>query len=161
MLRIGAFVVVCAANLALSGCGNTPIQHSDSRTNESSVNAAAARDAALTALTLIGTPYRFGGATPTGFDCSGLVQYSYSVAGLKVPRDTRQQRDRSAKLDGDASLAPGDLVFFSIGSPGLLHVGLFVGNGEFVHAPARGGSVRIERLGSRYWQRHFLEARRL
>lgn len=157
---IARLVLPFALCALIGACAPTPATHTDNAA-QPLPSSPAAQDAALTALTLIGTPYRYGGASPSGFDCSGLVQYSYAIAGLKVPRDTKQQRTASKKLAADESLAPGDLLFFNIGSPASLHVGLFVGEGKFVHAPAQGGRVRIERLQGSYWQRYFLEARRL
>lgn len=154
---VSALLLGCAM---LCGCSHTPDPASTSTSGQIPTASAAAQDAALTALTLIGTPYRFGGASPSGFDCSGLVQYSFRVAGITLPRDTKQQRATSKLLDSSAALAPGDLLFFSIGSASALHVGLFVGEGKFVHAPSEGGRVRIEKLDTRYWRRHFIEARR-
>ena len=101
------------------------------------------------ALSQIGTPYVWGGETPgRGFDCSGLVQAAYAVAGVALPRVAQDQYDRTAKLASDAALEPGDLVFFGGGPGSIDHVGLFVGvvNGQdvMVDAPHTGADVRAE-----------------
>ena len=100
-----------------------------------------ARAAAL-ASSFVGVPYRYGGDTPSGFDCSGLVYYVYSELGLSVPRTAAQQRSAAHHVP-EQSLAPGDLVFFYTPED---HVGIYLGNGEFVHAPATGRSVERARL---------------
>ena len=112
-----------------------------------------------TALALRGAPYRNGGATPEGFDCSGLVQYVFARHGLAMPRETREQFrvGRSVKRN---DLAPGDLVFFSTTAPGASHVGILIGGDQFVHAPSSRGVVRVERLSAEYWNKRFIGARR-
>lgn len=123
--------------------------------------AAPGERAATEALAQIGTPYRFGGAGPRGFDCSGLVQHAYRHAGIALPRETREQRRATRALAAPhESLALGDLLFFRRDSKGALHVALYIGDRRFVHAPSSGKSVRIERLDDPHWKRRFLEARR-
>jgi len=112
-----------------------------------------------TALSLRGAPYRNGGSTPDGFDCSGFVQYVFELNGLAVPRATREQFRMGRSIDRD-HLAPGDLVFFSTVAPGASHVGIAIGNDEFVHAPSSRGVVRVERLSADYWRRRYIGARR-
>lgn len=113
-----------------------------------------------TALALRGAPYRNGGSTPDGFDCSGFVQYVFGLHGLNMPRETREQfrLGRSVRQD---ELAPGDLVFFTTVAPGASHVGIAVDHEQFVHAPSSRGVVRVERLSADYWKRRFVGARRL
>jgi murein DD-endopeptidase len=111
----------------------------------------------FTALQMIGIPYRYGGVTPQGFDCSGLVQYAYRNAGLSVPRTAREQFNATEPLEMTA-MQPGDLVFFE--SRDYSHVGIYVGENRFVHAPATGRNVLISSLGSSYYQRNFLRAGR-
>ena len=84
----------------------------------------------------LGTPYVYGGAAPGGFDCSGLVQYCYKVAGVTLPRTTSEQINAGTSVS-QASLQVGDLVFPSSG-----HVGLYTGNGKFIHAPKTGDVVK-------------------
>lgn len=115
--------------------------------------------AARYALKMVGTPYRYGGAKPsTGFDCSGLVQYSFRRAGLIIPRTTSGQRRASVRV---SHLRKGDLLFFDQEGRKDSHVGIYLGNGRFVHAPSSGERVRVDRLGSQYWSRHLSEVRRI
>lgn len=108
----------------------------------------------------LGVAYRYGGADPrSGFDCSGLVHYSYREAGVALPRSAREIQAAVEPLDRHA-LQPGDLVFFRLGRR-TDHVGVYAGNGEFIHAPSRGGRVRRERLADAYWQRHYAGAGRV
>jgi cell wall-associated NlpC family hydrolase len=114
------------------------------------IGALVARDAAQ----LIGTPYRYGGDDPRkGFDCSGLVRYTHEGQGLDVPR-TAAQQSRAARPVPIGSLAPGDLIFFRIGSRGVDHVGIYAGNGRFIHAPRSGHVVSFAYLDDPYYKRH-------
>lgn len=114
--------------------------------------------AAAIALDQLGTPYRYGGSGPSGFDCSGLVQYSYARAGLPLPRTTRALWNTADPVDS-RRMQPGDLLFFEI-SGKMSHVGLYLGDGRFVHAPSSGRVVSIESLNSQYYSRAFLRAGR-
>ncbi len=119
-------------------------------------------DISVTAIGLIGTPYRWGGNNPEGgFDCSGLIAYVFaSTRGKNIPRTTVEMPRVSALVE-DTPLAPGDLVFFNtLGTP-YSHVGIYVGKGRFVHAPNSGGTVRLEELQKPYWSSRFTEARRI
>jgi murein DD-endopeptidase len=109
---------------------------------------------------MVGKPYRYGGYTPDGFDCSGLVHYSFRRAGLNLPRDTRTLQHHGDGIDRGA-MARGDLVFFDQEGKKSSHVGIYLGDGTFVHAPSSGGRVRVDRMDDRYWQRHFSTARRI
>jgi cell wall-associated NlpC family hydrolase len=120
---------------------------------------APARQAVDFATGLIGTPYRWGGATPAGFDCSGLVYYTYRKAGLTVPR-TSQQQFQVAQPVPLRDAEPGDLVFF--GERGrITHVGIYLGDERFVHAPDRGRAVSIATLSEGYYRNRFAGAGRL
>ena len=114
--------------------------------------------AATVALRQVGTPYRYGGSTPSGFDCSGLVHYSYASAGKSVPRTTGGLWKDLAPID-DRDMRVGDLLFFSI-SGKMSHVGLYLGGGRFVHAPSSGKVVSVESLKSDYYDRAFIRAGR-
>jgi cell wall-associated NlpC family hydrolase len=120
---------------------------------------AEAFEVASTALSLRGAPYRNGGTTPLGFDCSGFVQYVYGLHGVAVPRETREQFRLGRSLRRD-DLVPGDLVFFTTVAPGASHVGIVIGPDQFVHAPSERGVVRIDRLSAEYWNRRYVGARR-
>ena len=132
----------------LAGCSST-----GPRTDLSG----AREEVVINAIAQIGTPYRFGGASPAvGFDCSGLVQYTHLAAGIQVPRVTKAQK-KSARRIGRARAQPGDLVFFRIGW-GKYHVGIVVDDGRFVHAPSNGKQVQIPRLDTPYWRGRFTSA---
>jgi cell wall-associated NlpC family hydrolase len=111
------------------------------------------------ALSMRGQPYRFGGAAPGGFDCSGLVQYAANGAGIHVPRTAREQLHAgSAVSRGD--LRAGDLVFMHLAHKEL-HVGIVIDDQSFVHAPSAGGYVRVDRLSAPLYAKGFLSARRI
>lgn len=114
--------------------------------------------AASIALQQVGVPYRYGGQSPTGFDCSGLVHYSYSRAGGRVPRTTGQLWDSTARVER-ADLRPGDLIFFAIDGK-MQHVGMYIGGNEFVHAPSSGKQVSVASLATAYYNRAYLRAGR-
>jgi len=113
-----------------------------------------------TALALRGIPYRNGGSDPTGFDCSGLVQWVFAQHGVRVPREAREQFHLGTLIDR-REVQPGDLLFFETVSDGASHVGLAIGGDRFVHAPSSRGVVRVERFTATYWAARFLGARRL
>jgi cell wall-associated NlpC family hydrolase len=98
------------------------------------------------ALAQVGTPYLWGGDTTSGFDCSGLVQYSYARAGLALPRTAQEQYDATVHLRPATDLQPGDLVFFGTGPDGVHHVGIALGDGRMVDAPHTGTDVRAEAI---------------
>ena len=112
------------------------------------------------ALALRGTPYLNGGSDPTGFDCSGFVQWVFAQQGLARPREVKQQYRVGREIDSD-DVRAGDLVFFETVSPGASHVGIALGGGEFVHAPSSRGVVRVERYASGYWADRWVGARRV
>lgn len=115
---------------------------------------------AATALEFRGVPYRNGGTSPTGFDCSGLVRYVLARHGLEVPRQTREQYTAGRRI-GRNDLRAGNLVFFSTVASGASHVGIALDDDEFVHAPSSRGVVRVERLSTEYWRSRFIGARRV
>jgi len=116
----------------------------------------------MRAIGLVGVPYRWGGNTPEGgFDCSGLVNYVFrDMADLKLPRTSRDLAAMQGPKIEPQRLAAADLVFF--GNAGTVtHVGIYVGEGRFVHAPSTGGTVRLDHLDSTYWRAHYTGARRV
>jgi cell wall-associated NlpC family hydrolase len=113
-----------------------------------------------TALAYRGVPYRDGGSDPTGFDCSGFVQWVFAQQGRALPREVRDQYQLGEKVDRD-EIRPGDLVFFETVSRGASHVGIALGGDEFVHAPTTNGVVRVERFTIDYWKKRYVGARRL
>ena len=113
-----------------------------------------------TALTFRGTPYRYGGSDPSGFDCSGFVQWVFALHGTAVPREVRDQYEAGEEIDRE-DVEPGDLVFFETVSRGASHVGIALGGGEFVHAPSSRGVVRVEHYDGPYWSERWVGARRI
>ncbi len=107
------------------------------------------------ALRAVGTPYRWGGSSTSGFDCSGLVMWAYARFGVRLPHNAASQSHVGRRVPR-GQLEPGDLVFFS----GYGHVGLYIGRGRMVHAPQSGERVRVERLAGNYGRR-LVEARRM
>ena len=114
------------------------------------------------ALSLIGVDYRFGGNTPDqGLDCSGLIRYVFQQAtGISLPRSARDQARVGESIKRD-DLQPGDLVFFNTRRFQFSHVGLYIGDNRFIHAPSTGGTVEVVNLDNRYWQKAFNGARRV
>jgi cell wall-associated NlpC family hydrolase len=114
------------------------------------------------AVRMVGTPYRWGGRHPdVGFDCSGLVAHAFERAwGIELPRSAREQSKagRPVRL---ADLRPGDLVFYNTRRRPYSHVGIYLGEGRFVHAPRPGARVRIESMKTSYWRTRFNGARRI
>lgn len=138
---------------SLSGCGK-PIYKAKSADKRTAV--------IKTAKSMLGVKYRYGGTSPrTGFDCSGLVQYSLRAAGVKIPRTTNQQF-RASRIIQRRYLTPGDLVFFkTTARRSISHVGIYLGNGKFIHAPSSGKRVKINSMKENYWRKRFSGAGRV
>ena len=121
-----------------------------------------AQDVAQFALGLIGVEYRYGGESPEGgLDCSGLVRYVFQqVTGVTLPRTAKEMSQIGTRVEL-ADLRVGDLVFFDTRRLAFSHVGLYLGDNQFIHAPRRGREVEITTISSAYWQKHFNGARRL
>lgn len=118
------------------------------------------REVLATAVRLVGTPYRDGGADPGGFDCSGFVQYVFGRHGRRVPRTVSDQFTAGRPVPA-GEVRAGDLLFFATLGDGPTHVAIALAGGRFVHAPSGRGRVRIERFDGRYWPPRFVGARRL
>lgn len=122
-----------------------------------------ASDMVLTAMHFLGVPYRHGGTTEaTGFDCSGFTRHIFEMSlGLVLPRRADQQANAAGLMKvGREDLRPGDLVFFNTMRRTFSHVGIYVGDGKFIHSPATGGSVRVDDMRYAYWSQRFNGARR-
>jgi cell wall-associated NlpC family hydrolase len=123
---------------------------------------ARASELVVNAMAFLGVPYNRGGSSvETGFDCSGFVRAIYEqTAGFLLPRKAAQQAAATQKID-KKDLQPGDLVFFNTMRRAFSHVGIYVGEGKFIHAPKPGAEVRVEDMGVAYWSRRFDGARRV
>ncbi len=150
--RIRGILGALILSLLLAGCGSsrTLIQ----------VEPEIRHRIVLDALGQVGRPYRYGGATPEGFDCSGLIQYIFAQSGIRIPRTTLEQRAIGIEIDEDDTL-PGDLLFYRFGSGRVDHVALYLGDGEAIHAPASGRSIIVASVDLKYWRKHFVEAVRI
>lgn len=156
------------AAATLTGCGGgerlrpTPVAQGRVWSDSRPADPAAANAVLMRAISLVGTPYRYGGNSPDGgFDCSGLVNYVYrDMLDLQLPRTSRALAAYQGPRVATDRLAPADLVFFGTGGQ-VSHVGIYVGEGRFVHAPSTGGTVRLDRLDGPYWRDHYSGARRV
>ena len=152
--------------LVLAGCGHEQVRRLPDGTHNSTVGRSAGaisrstpgEAAARYALNQIGVPYRYGGSGTSGFDCSGLVQYAWSQAGRSIPRTTRDQY-RQLSAVGRQDLRAGDLLFFRIDGS-ISHVGMYLGENRFVHAPSSGRTVTTARLDSDFYRNRFVRAAR-
>ena len=163
--RLPALLAVVGA---LAACGHTPAKRApppaatQAWPHVTPADPAAASAVLMRALGLVGTPYRYGGNTPeSGFDCSGLVTYVFrDMLALNLPRTSRELAAMQGPKIEPQRLAAGDLVFF--GNKGnVWHVGIYVGEGRFVHAPSTGGTVRLDQLDGPYWREHYTGAKRV
>jgi cell wall-associated NlpC family hydrolase len=151
------FTLCLLAVMLLAACGHEPVR----RTNTGAPvmqPVIEGEQAAIVALGQVGVPYRYGGANSRGFDCSGLVQYAWSHAGARIPRTTGAQWRELMPVQ-DRELKPGDVLFFRIDGS-ISHVGLYVGEGRFVHAPATGREVAVASLSSDFYRRSFIRGGR-
>ena len=146
-------VALFVALTALAACASDPApQRADAE-------ASPGQRAALAALAQVGVPYRYGGQSPSGFDCSGLVHYAYLEAGVSAPRTTRQLWSAAKTIEQD-ELEPGDLLFFRIDGK-MSHVGMYLGERQFVHAPQSGRSVSVASLDLPFYRQALIRTARI
>ena len=161
-LKLFALILCTASSLTLSlpSLADTPRPQEEKSFFERYSNAA--HDVILEALELVGINYRMGGNDPdSGLDCSSYVQLVYrEAAGLVLPRTAREQSQHGEEVD-KAELKPGDLVFFNTMRRAFSHVGIYLGDNHFLHAPKPGAEVRVESMESSYWVKRFNGARRI
>ncbi len=143
--------VLTCATLVLAGCAGHPRRSTLPPDTGSAI--------AALAVSLVGAPYHFGGADAAGFDCSGLALYVHERVGVTIPR-TASEQQRAARPVPLGHLSPGDLLFFRIRSRHIDHVGVYVGDGRFVHAPRAGVAVAYGDLAERYYRSHLIAAGR-
>jgi cell wall-associated NlpC family hydrolase len=170
--RGGAFLFLVVLVGALAGCGGGETVRRDAPSSGIAMprtwpvvppeDPARANAVLMRALGLVGTPYRYGGNSPEGgFDCSGLVNYVFrDAAEVRLPRTSRELAALQGPRLAPERLAAADLVFFGSGGT-VSHVGIYVGEGRFVHAPSTGGTVRLDHLDGPYWVSHYTGARRV
>lgn len=154
LVWVGVLVIA----LALQGCGKSvlPFGSSGKKYGKASGSAVVAK-----ARSQIGVRYKYGGTTPkTGFDCSGLIQWSYKQCGVTVPRNTKEQA-KAGKAVKKSQLRPGDIIVFRISARSGLHTALYTGNGKFIHSPSSGKRIREDKLSTDYWARRYVSARRI
>jgi cell wall-associated NlpC family hydrolase len=154
-------VLACLLPLALACAGSRGLETSPAPPQAGPIGTSARDAAARVAESMIGAPYRYGGASPRGFDCSGLVVYSFATAGFAgLPRSAASLEHMARPISLDA-LEPGDLLFFALSGRKTSHVGLYVGDRAFVHAPS--GGKRVERVSFDhvYWAPRLSRAGRL
>jgi cell wall-associated NlpC family hydrolase len=158
------WTLLLAVAALLGGCAATPPpSRSEERAPLAPMPAERAADVVLTAMAFLDTPYRHGGnSAEQGFDCSGFTRHVFAqTLGLPLPRRSEEQaRWRSLQTVERESLAAGDLVFFNTLQRPFSHVGIYLGDGKFIHAPRTGSAVRVEDLRSRYWAARFDGGRR-
>ena len=149
-------------------CTSKPVSHRNyseiQQTPKNNTVTVTGRNAGYLAASLareqVGVPYRYGGSSPSGFDCSGLVQYVYGKLGVSLPRKSRDIAGVGHQVSVHA-LLPGDLVFFRINGRRVSHVGIYIGNSEFVHATKSGHPVRTDNMTNPWWRKRFVVGRRL
>ena len=165
-----ALALALGGALLLAGCGRDDVRPTPRAAAvpkrewpaTAPADPAAANAVLMRAISLVGTPYRYGGNTPDGgFDCSGLVNYVFrDMLDLRLPRTSRELAGFQGPKIEPQRLATADLVFFGNGTQ-VTHVGIYVGEGRFVHAPSTGGTVRLDHLDGSYWRRHYSGAKRV
>ena len=156
-MRLRWLAILPGMVATLAACSGSPQVPELTTVRASNETAAKAIDYAKQ---MLGKPYQYAGDTPQGFDCSGLVKYSYGRAGISMPRDTQSQR-RMSMLVSIHALREGDLMFFDQEGKKSSHVGMYLGKGRFIHAPSSGGKVRTDSIDAEFWKKHFVEARRV
>jgi cell wall-associated NlpC family hydrolase len=145
-MRIGMALALCG--LVLSGCASYPFDTPEMRDSIK-----------RTALAQVGRPYRTGGSSPAGFDCSGLAQYVFGRNGVHLPRTSDDQRDVGEDDIDFEDAEAGDLLFYKVDSWfGVDHVAIYIGDGFAVHAPVSGRQVVVTDMTTEFWQDHFVEA---
>lgn len=151
-LLLGALILAALTVIGVSFCSPPHLRY-----GRVAYSPETRRNIVQTARAQIGTPYRYGGASPAGFDCSGLVMYVYRKNGIDLPRTATDQYLEGRRIS-KRNLQPGDLVFFRISGNGISHVGIYAGRGKFIHAPKPGKRVSFASLNNPYWARHFCGA---
>jgi cell wall-associated NlpC family hydrolase len=154
---VSQFATLLFVLCMLAACGHEPVRRlpdAGGRPSSQSLG----EQAAVVAIHQVGVPYRYGGSTAAGFDCSGLTQFAYARVGTRIPRTTAAQWHELSPVSA-GNLRVGDVLFFRIGGR-ISHVGLYLGRGRFVHAPSSGREVTIAELNSDYYRNAFVRGGR-
>lgn len=154
--------------LTLASCASTPESHNPVShrpvkppvSEQPAHSASRHQQIARIVRRMRGRPYQYGGTTPSGFDCSGLVWYSHYQVGIRVPRTAAQQYRAGRKIS-HRKIRPGDLLFYRISRTNPYHVATYTGNGQFVHAPSSGKKVMAVDMQNPYWKKRLIGIRRL
>ncbi len=146
-------IVISSIGMMMAGCASVPATPVTVHVPDMG------EKAANTAVAMIGRPYKYRGDSPEGFDCSGLVRYSYLAAGLSVPHGTKPLRKVTRPVSF-REIRKGDLLFFNERGKKNSHVGIYLEDDIFVHAPSSGGNVKKESLSDPHWKKSFVDARR-
>ena len=154
------FSALAALGIALASVPALSVDTARDQASDSYLSRA--REVTIQALSFLGVNYKWGSSNPErGFDCSGLVTHVFQqVAGMVLPRNSQSMSKVGEKID-KVDLQPGDLVFFNTRRQPNSHVGIYIGDERFVHAPSRGGEVEISDMQESYWKKRFNGARRL
>ena len=160
LLLVCSFCAQAAPDLAENPIASEEIVVADA--SEPATLASRTQDVLMRALSLTGIDYKYGGNSPeTGFDCSGFVRYVFSQAANLTLPPTARAISQTGKFVEKSELQPGDLVFFNTLKTAFSHVGIYLGNNRFIHAPRTGGQVRIESMDNSYWLSRFNGAKRV
>ncbi len=127
--------------------------------NAHEASAASKKSVVTVAKKYIGTPYKYGGTSPKGFDCSGFVGYSYKKLGKSLPRTTASMYKKGKKVK-KSNLKKGDLIFFKTYKKGASHVGIYIGSNQFIHSSSSKG-VKVDKLSNSYWKTKYYGAKRI
>lgn len=150
-------LLICTLLISLAACSSAPTRQAYT---PSAKTTHAQQTVLRTAHAALGEPYRYGGRHPgQGFDCSGLVYYAHRQAGLTLPRTSHAQFVASTPVPRQA-LQPGDLVFFRLTRRKISHVGIYIGEGRFIHAPSTGKTVSTASISDPYWEKRFVRGGR-
>ncbi|MDR3073764.1 MAG: C40 family peptidase [Deltaproteobacteria bacterium] len=151
--RLALLLLAC---LGLFGCGKSVVDGGPAHRGRISGSAVVA-----TARSQLGVPYKYGGVSPkTGFDCSGLIYWSYGQYGFRVPRQAGEQAG-AGKAVKKSQLRQGDILVFRISARSGIHTALYSGNGNFIHSPSTGKKIREDNMNDEYWKRRYVSARRV
>jgi len=150
-LRCTYLILFLSGLIALTGCATSSPKRLPAESDKRN-------EVVSHALSMLGKPYRYGGSTSNGFDCSGLVHYSYVHSGMRVPRSTKTQLSSSSAIK-KKNIQPGDLLFFRISGFKVNHVGIYLGGNKFIHAPSTGKHVSIAKLNNPYWKKRLVDSR--